>query len=275
MKKKIVMLGTSFATMGGISAVVKVYREAGLLARHDIRYLETHRDGGRWQKLRYFLHAWWQFWVLLLTFRISLIHVHHASHASFWRKLCFILPAYVFRVPVVIHLHGGGFAKFYGEENGPRVQALIRYVYDRAACIIVLSKTWLQWVNSISSNPQVRAVYNPVQLPAPVPFAHRESATILFLGKIGEAKGCYDLLQAASRLQQAFPALKICMAGDGDHARARQLAQQLGLGDRLELPGWIDGAQKQALLQRASVFALRGARSSDRSVACAARCCCA
>ncbi len=256
MKKQIVMLGTSFATQGGISAVVKVYREAGLLEKLGVRYLETHRDGSKWRKLSYFLRAWLQFAWLLLSMQIRLIHVHHASHASFWRKLCFILPAFLFRVPVIIHLHGGGFAKFYGEESSSRVQALIRYVYNHAAAVVVLSKTWLEWCRSISSNPRVMAVYNPVAVPELVPFAQREPATILFLGKIGENKGCYDLLQAAKTLRAEFPDLKICMAGDGEQARARELGDALGLGASLELPGWTNGAQKHLLLQRASIYAL-------------------
>lgn len=254
--KNIVMLGTSFATLGGISSVVKVYRDAGLLSKHGVRYLETHRDGGAARKLGYFFKAWFSFLLLLLTFRIDLLHVHHASHASFWRKLMFILPAFLFRIPVIIHLHGGGFAKFYGEESGPKVQALIRYVYNKAAAIIVLSNTWRDWVRSISSNPQVLAVYNPVQVPNAIPFRQRKTATVLFLGKIGPAKGCFDLLHAASRLKEKFPELKICMAGDGDQAGARALAEQLGIADQLDLPGWIDGAQKAELLASASIYAL-------------------
>lgn len=250
------MLGTSFETLGGISSVVKVYREAGLLHKLGIVYLETHRDGGAGRKLAYLLRSWLRFVWLLLSFQIGLMHVHHASHASFWRKLCFILPAFLFRVPVVIHLHGGGFAKFYGEENGPRVQSLIRYVYDRAACVIVLSQTWKTWVQSISKNPNVQAVYNPVAVPPAVPFAAREPATVLFLGKIGPAKGCYDLLQACARLHGKYPQLKICMGGDGEQQAARDLAAKLGLQDCLETPGWINGEQKHALLSRASIYAL-------------------
>jgi glycosyltransferase involved in cell wall biosynthesis len=255
MNKKILMLGTSFETPGGISSVVKVYRDTGLLSRQDVRYLETHRDGSAARKLNYFLRAWLRFAWLSMSCQIALMHVHHASHASFWRKLMFILPAYLLRVPVVIHLHGGGFAKFYAEESGPRVQALIRLVYDRAACVIVVSQTWRKWVQSISRNPNVQAVYNPVQVPPMVEFATREEAMILFLGKIGPIKGCYDLLRAVARLQHKYPRLKICMAGNGELAQARALGDELGLRTRLELPGWIDGAQKQQFLARASIYA--------------------
>ena len=254
--KTLLMLGTSFETLGGISSVVKVYRDAGLLNKLGVRYLATHRDGTRMRKLGYFLRAWGQFAWLLLTFQISLMHVHHASHASFWRKLMFILPAFLFRIPVIIHLHGGGFAKFYGEESGARVQALIRFVYNRAACVIVLSQTWRTWVQSISSNPNVVAVYNPVQVPSAISFSKRDACTVLFLGKIGEAKGCFDLLQAAGRLRQKYPDLKICMGGDGDHARARAVAIECGLEQQLILPGWTDGAQKHQLLASASIYAL-------------------
>jgi acetyl esterase/lipase len=41
------------------------------------------------------------------------LHVHCASRASFWRKSFFMSLALLARWPVVLHLHGGGFATFY------------------------------------------------------------------------------------------------------------------------------------------------------------------
>jgi len=40
--RRIVMLGTSFETHGGISSVVNAYRAAGLFARWPITYVQTH-----------------------------------------------------------------------------------------------------------------------------------------------------------------------------------------------------------------------------------------
>ena len=48
--RRIVMLGTSFETHGGISSVVNAYRAGGLFARWPITYVQTHCDGSRFSK---------------------------------------------------------------------------------------------------------------------------------------------------------------------------------------------------------------------------------
>lgn len=255
MSKRIVMLGTSFETLGGISSVVKLYRDRGLMRRLGVRYLESHRDGGIWRKITYLSRSWFQFMGMMLTFQVKLLHVHHASRASFWRKMLFVLPAYWMRIPVVMHLHGGGFATFY-EACGPRRRALIRYAYDRAACVIVLSETWRAWVRGMSRNKNVIAVYNPVVVAPETPAHVRQPALVLFLGRIGEEKGCYDLLHACARLVHVHQQLAVCLAGDGDLNGARKLAESLGIGERLDLPGWVDDQDKSVLLRRATIYAL-------------------
>src|SRR5205807_3321993 len=49
-RTRVVMLGTSFETHGGISSVVNAYRAAGLFARWPIEYVQTHCDGSRFAK---------------------------------------------------------------------------------------------------------------------------------------------------------------------------------------------------------------------------------
>jgi hypothetical protein len=44
---------------------------------------------------------------LMLTRRVSMVHAHLASGSSFWRKTAFVAIAALFRVPVVLHIHGG------------------------------------------------------------------------------------------------------------------------------------------------------------------------
>jgi glycosyltransferase involved in cell wall biosynthesis len=46
------------------------------------------------------------------------------------------------------------------------------------------------------------------------------------------------------------------LAGDGDPAPLRLLADQLGLGASVRTPGWIDSATRARLLAAASVFVL-------------------
>ncbi|NVD99996.1 glycosyltransferase family 4 protein [Massilia sp. BJB1822] len=253
--KKIVMIGTHFSTMGGISSVVNVYRQAGLFERLPVEYLATHCDGGGGAKLGIAARALARYLLLLLRGEVGLLHMHVSSRASFWRKLPFFFLAERLGIPTIVHLHSGEFHLFYGEQCGPRKQRLIRYVFDRASRVIVLSQKWQEWLQTISSNPHIHAIYNPVQLPPPAP-ARAPGQTVLVLGRLGKLKGSYDLVQALALLAPRFPALQLVMGGDGELEAGAARAAELEVAPQLKLLGWATGAAKEAALRGADVYAL-------------------
>lgn len=253
----IVMLGTRFDTMGGISSVVNVYRAGGLFERCRITYLATHCDGGARQKLSIFMRALFRFAALLLTGRMGLLHVHLSSRASFWRKTCFLLPAYAFRIPTILHLHGSEFAVFYEQECGAVAQRLVRFVFNSASRVVVLSENWRHWVQGISHNPHVVAIYNPVVTPhQPRPWQNRTPGVVLFLGRLGKRKGVYDLLAAAQQVAVRCPALMLRLGGDGELEQVTDDARQRGLSERVALLGWVRGEDKERHLDEAWLYAL-------------------
>ncbi|UGQ47650.1 glycosyltransferase family 4 protein [Massilia endophytica] len=251
------MVGTDPQTMGGVAAVVNVYREAGLFQQYPVRYLSTHRDGGGWTKLRAAAGALLSFAGLLLRGRVSLLHCHTASRNSFWRKTPFFLLAFLFRVPAILHLHGGEFHLFYEKESGPLKRRLIRFIYDHAAHIIVLSERWRQWVSGMSRNPNISVIYNPVLLPQPAPdWSQRVPGQTLFFGRLGKGKGVYDLLAAARELKDGHPGLQLALGGDGEVEQARAAAAELGIGEQTAFLGWVRGEQKLSALRQATIYTL-------------------
>ncbi len=252
----IVMLGTSFDSMGGVSTVINGYREAGLFRRFPVLYIATHSDGSRMKKFRVFLLAWLRFLSLLLRNKISALHVHMSSNASFWRKTFFLFPAFLLRVPSILHLHGGAFDIFYERNNNRFKKFLIRTVLDRVDSIIVLSEARKKWIQSISSNANVDIIYNAVDVPSPSDFSGREAGNILFLGQLGAAKGIYDLLTALSQLLTRHPDLKLLLGGDGAHQAVQDAVKDMNLNEHVEILGWVSGDAKTALLQRAAIYAL-------------------
>ena len=251
----VVMLGTAVRTRGGISAVVSTYREQGLFERWPIDYVATHRDGSFLVKLLAALRALAQLLLLVVRHRNAVLHVHSASRASFWRKAVFMAIGLLAGWRIVFHLHGGGFARFHGEECGPVARAAIRFFLDRAALIVVVSDRWKGWVRGITANPRVVCIPNPVALPPHVERA-REAGLVVFSGRCEAAKGIFDLLEAAGVLRAQVPGLRIECAGDGDLGKVQRYAQALNMGARVKLRGWLDRGAAEALLARASVFVL-------------------
>lgn len=242
--------------MGGVSAVVNIYRRAGLFGRFPIHYLATHRDGSAFDKLSLFAKAWFSFVWLLLSRQVKLVHVHGASRASFWRKLSFLLLAYTFHVPVIFHLHGASFDKFYEKNCGTFGKWLVRLVLDRAAALVVLSEQWRTWIQKISSNRNVHVINNPIELVDTLANIDGANHTILCLGRLGKRKGTYDLLDAVARLVPRYPALTLMLGGDGELAEVGKRAEELGIAGNVRILGWVSGGDKARLLEQASIYTL-------------------
>lgn len=262
MGKSVVMIGPAFEARGGISSVVGVYRACGLFDRARVRYLASCPDGGTARKLVTAFRAWGRFLALLAAGRVRLAHVHLASRASFWRKSMFLWPAFLARVPVVIHLHGGAFATFYGEESGPWRRRFIRATFARAGAVIVLSRSWRDWVRHACPEASVVMIHNPVLVPEPGAAPDREVNVILGLNRLEPLKGTHDLLQAVAALVERRPDIRLRLGGDGEIDAVRARVAELGLQRHVELLGWVGPQQRERELARAGIYALPSYREA-------------
>src|SRR5260221_177115 len=102
---RVVMVGTSFETRGGVASVVNAYRAAGLFGRWPIDYVATHCDGSRLAKLACALSALFSMLALMARHSCAVLHVHSASRASFWRKCVFMAMARAAGRPLLFSLY--------------------------------------------------------------------------------------------------------------------------------------------------------------------------
>lgn len=256
-KKFIAMIGTRHDTMGGIASVVNVYRGTDLFERRNVRYFSSHADGSFGAKLWIGFESWLRFIGNLLLGRLSLVHAHVSSRASFWRKALFLVPSIWAGLPTILHLHGSEFRIFYDVECSRTQRRWVRYVFDNCSRVIVLSHDWHKWVSEMTSNTRVEILFNPVQ----VPERQRDMASelvpaILCLGRLGHRKGSYDLLEAAARLRDRGLTFRLRLGGDGEVEKVRQRAVELQVSELLDTLGWVAGEGKEAELTRACVFTL-------------------
>jgi glycosyltransferase involved in cell wall biosynthesis len=252
---RLIMLGTAFETRGGIAAVVNAYRAQGLFERWPIDYVATHCDGGAVRKLLTAVRALLRLVFLLAKHRRVVMHVHCASRASFWRKSVFMAVGMLANCPFILHLHGAEFVRFYEAECGKVKRRTIRYFLDRAACVIVLSAWWRAWITGITQNPRLACIANPAPT-VDERAALRRDKVVLFLGRLDQRKGIFDLLDAVSALRASIPGIRLVCAGDGDLESVVQYAKRLGIADAVSVPGWVGPAEKPSLMNRAAVFVL-------------------
>lgn len=257
-RKIIVMLGTSASTKGGVSAVINAYARAGLFDRWPVVHIATHADGNQWRKARTALSALVVFASLLIRGRVAFVHVHAASDASFWRKAGFVLLALAAHVPVIFHLHGGGFLEFYHRRLGVVRRWLIRFVLDRSDTVVVVSEQWRKKLYGLTKNRNLVVIVNPVDaIPVVGVDPNRPaSAIVLFLGRIEKDKGVYDLVDAMAEVRRQLPAVILRLGGVGDVDGVKRRSGVNGTADWLQFLGWVSDSAKLNALRSAQVYVL-------------------
>lgn len=252
----ILMVGTS--APGGINEVMRGYERDGLFEKWSIRRIDTHCPGSLATRLGAAMKGFGKAFALLATGKVDAIHAHAAMRGSFWRKSILVLAGRLFRIPVLLHLHGSEMKQFYAEQ--PRwAQAVIRATLRQARVVIVLSSGWERYIAEIA--PGTRLVVLP-NYSVPVPTGPAEAQAgdkprfvFLFLGALIDRKGVYELLPAFAALEREFDDVELWMGGRGEDAKVQALMASLGLG-RVRLLGWVAGEEKTRLLQTADAFVL-------------------
>jgi glycosyltransferase involved in cell wall biosynthesis len=102
--------------------------------------------------------------------------------------------------------------------------------------------------------PSPFVIPNGIEI-APRPNVARDEATLVHLGRISWKKGLDRVIEALPQL----PGVRFVIAGNDEESlapRLRELAERLGVADRIEFPGPVYGAAKDELLARSTLFVL-------------------
>lgn len=252
--RSVLMLGASPEMPGSIAGLLEAYRAHGLFKRWPIDYLATHAGAGPWRDTKLALGALRRSVEIVLRERGAVLHLHTEATWGFWRDAAFAALAVAARCPVILHLHGGGFQRFYDAAGAPACAA-IRFLFEHAACIVVPCEAVRVWVRGVARGAQVMCLPAPVA-PLEAPQEGKQPNLVLFLGRLEAAKGVFDLLEALPAVRAAVPDVRLVCAGEGDRAAVARYAKSLGLADIVKLTGWVGPSGKRALLESAAVLAL-------------------
>ena len=258
---KICMIVPDRLVKGGIASVVNGYRSHGLGSEYEVAYVESYRDGTRWDKLLKALHGYFDFAGQLRKNRPDLVHIHSSFGPSFYRKMPFTYMAAAKGIPVINHIHGADFNMFFTTAS-ERKKKLIRKVYGKCSKLIALSDEWKENLKQIVPEEKIVVIENYCVIPemtnSDLMETHRE-VRLLFLGEIGMRKGAFDVPVILSRVMEKGKRFHMIMAGDGtaaDVSRVKEMIRECGLSDKVEFPGWVRGKEKEKLLKESDVLLL-------------------
>jgi teichuronic acid biosynthesis glycosyltransferase TuaC len=192
---------------------------------------------------------------------VDVIHAHSAlpcGHAA-------TLLSRELKIPFVVTVHGlDAFSTRQVEGRAGRWCARIsRSVYRSACRVICVSERVREQVFAGSLGPvNTTVLYNCVdsQMFSPAETETGEM-TVLSVGNLIPTKGHDVLVRAFSaieeRLRSNDPTLALEIIGDGpERARLEQLAQELGIGDKVYFRGRRSRREVAQAMRRATVFAL-------------------
>lgn len=248
-KCKVLMLAPDINSQGGISSVVRLYKDYGL----DINILSTYKGGNMFTKLvAFFIFLFKYIFVLSFNKNIQIVHIHTASKGSFLRKATAFKIAKLFRKKVIFNIHPTWFTTFYEISNN-FVKNLITDTLNRSDLILVLSEVIKVNVKNICQNDNIKILYNPVVIKEIV-YRQSEKLNVLFLGKLCEAKGVYDIIKAAKIIKSYN--VEINLYGDGNINEFRKLIDENNLGEKVKIRGWISGDEKDRALKDSDIYIL-------------------
>ena len=254
---KVLQFGPSLSVKGGVTSVAQLILDY-LPPYVSLEHIPTMEEGSTIAKYSTFARAVQILRRSLESRDPTIVHIHMASRGSALRKL--ILAEMVARAgrPLILHAHGSEFDGFH-RKLPAAVRRNVNRSLQRANVFLTLSSQWRDfYINECELSPsQVVVLPNPVKLPADVPdrSGRQQPVQFLHLGRLGDRKGGYDLVNAFAGLPEALRnRARLVMAGDGDVEGMRKLAAPLG--DRVVVHSWIERAERDRLLAQSDVFAL-------------------
>ena len=259
--KRVCMVVPNRMVKGGIAAVVNGYRGSQLEKDYEITYVESYKDGSKFDKLLKGICGYFHFAYVLMFHRPDVVHIHSSFGPSFYRKMPFIYMASWRKIPIVNHIHGADFDEFY--VNAPEEKkATIKKIYSKCNVLIALSEEWKKRLSQIVAEDRIEIIenYSVLHEDALEERMQREcNNTVLFLGELGKRKGCYDIPEVIAQVRKSIPDVKFILAGAGsevDENAIKKLIDEKGISDNVEFPGWVRGDTKDKLLRKADVFFL-------------------
>lgn len=247
------MIVPNAAVKGGIASVVNGYRGSVLERKYQVSYVESYRDGSKWQKLCKALSGYLAFIRQLLCNRPDIVHIHSSFGPSFYRKMPFIYMSCLFGIPVINHIHGAEFDRFY-EKASERKKKRIARVYGKCTRLIVLSEEWKERIAAFVPEERIEVLENYCRLPKEPYDIGRRPEQVLFMGELGARKGCYDIPAIWAQVLKEVPAARLVMAGDGEMEAVKEAFAKQGLCSGIVFPGWVQHEEKEKLLRESAVF---------------------
>ena len=279
-KKRILMVGPLPPTVGGITTFITSILDSDLNEKYKLITFGTERPtfgiprsvSDYTEMLRMGLVCLVKsvVWTLshLLTFPFLLlkncpdiIHVHTASYWSFWENAMYIIISEMLSKKTVLHIHGGGFEKFYKNSNR-LIKFLIAKILNLPDKVIVLSRSWKRFFANFFGENKIAILENFVNSSRYSGFKGeknfpKDTITVLFVGGVGaEKKGLYDVLRAMPLVIRRCKNILFFFVACSILKELSALCEKEEISSHARFFGYLVGDEKIKVFTESDIFVL-------------------
>lgn len=257
-KKEILVVGPSpTRSKGGMATVIEeIEKDKKLNEQFDIDIYESFIDGNKVVRFFFSIYAFIKF--CLTKRNYDLYHVHVASRGSTFRKGHYVDVIKKWNKKVILHVHGAQYLVFYDEITKKKQKRVVEML-KKSDMVIALSQDWKDKFDERFGLTNCYVLENGIDMerlaPAVCEPALHQNAFVT-LGRLGQRKGTYDLVDAIDIARKTVPNIKCYLAGDGDVEKVRELVKTRNLEKNIEVVGWANFDKKLELLCSVSTVVL-------------------
>jgi len=270
-KPKVIFAGST-AIPGGI-AVYMTDTASHAKGNINITVVSTHKNGNIAQVILSFITGAITIGILLVASLLNgqkiVLHLHMATHGSFFRKLLIIYIFSWFSDATVLHIHGATSVEFFTKLlSKPLFPSLVKIMFIMTDTILVVSKTMLHELQACFSmyhieafSPKWNVLNNAIPLPSPLvtrkPLAADKPLRLLYVGRFVRAKNILLLIQIAASLKKVFVNFSLTLVGDGPERKHIEAAiLSYGVADAVTITGAIPHEKIEAQYKKNDLLLL-------------------
>lgn len=241
---------------GGIGAVLSIYSKN----IEPFNFIPTLSYRNKFYELWFFGKALATlFFQLAFNRKIKIVHVHGAKEGSILRKYFVTMIARkIFGKKLIFHIHAGGFDEYY-KQHGKFYKYMCKFIINNTSALVVLSERWNEFFQENFKIKRLMVIRNPVEHTPAIDTTPVDSnlVTFLFLGRIADHKGIFDLVNIVVKEQDALRGkCRFLVGGNHEVERLQNEIKEGGISDMVEYIGWVQNDDKHKALAECDYFIL-------------------
>jgi len=254
-EKRILTVGPSFDSLGGISTVSKMLNDYMNKEGHPVDHLGSMFEGSFFKKQLFTLFSYVKFLKILASRRYCLIHIHSSTDYSFYRKIYFIVLSKLAKKRIILQVHPGRFYDFFKSKKR-FLQYFIKKILGMPDVIIVLSEGIKEKLITILPEGKISVLPNPVNCAHFRCQKQKKEKVILYLGWFVKEKGVYDIVKAIPDVIAKDPTVKFVFCGAKEKQNLRSLFENVPFKNQVSVNEWVMGEEKTDILAQSTMLLL-------------------